>query len=476
MTFQELRLAEPIVRAVADEGYTTPTPIQTKAIPVALEGKDILGCAQTGTGKTAAFALPVLHRLNETRSAQPRHAHTGDRRQGIRAARPRALVLCPTRELATQIAESFRVYGRHLPIRGCVVFGGVSQARQEKQLSAGPDVLVATPGRLMDLMEQGFIDLGAVEIFVLDEADRMLDMGFIRDIRRIVKMVPERRQTMLFSATMPGEIRQLADSILTKPVSVQVDTVASAAPSIAQSVHRVEKPAKPALLEALIRDPGVKRTLVFTRTKHGADKVVTGLRRSGIPAEAIHGNKSQNARTRALDGFRSGRTMVLVATDIAARGIDVDGISHVFNYDIPIDPETYVHRIGRTARAGATGFAVSFCCNEEVNNLRAIERLIGSKLEVAKHEAGAPAPRRPAEQFRETNDFSDDGPRPAPRERHRRSSGTDAPVAPPTRARGESPQSRDRSGRVRKSEVGPAPRGTRPASRDSGRARPARSH
>ncbi|MCA9283360.1 MAG: DEAD/DEAH box helicase, partial [Phycisphaerales bacterium] len=299
---------------------------------------------------------------------------------------PRALVLCPTRELATQIYESFVAYGRFVKLRHCVIFGGVSQSKQERHLANAPDVIVATPGRLLDLINQGFIRLDMIETLVLDEADRMLDMGFINDLRKIVKMTPDARQTMLFSATMPPTIRTLADRILRDPEFIQVDPVASTAKAIHQSVHRVEKGNKPQLLTELLSAPEVERTLVFTRTKHGADKVVKGLRRFGIHADAIHGNKSQNARTRALDAFRSGRTAVLVATDIAARGIDVDGITHVFNFDIPADAETYVHRIGRTARAGASGVAISFCSEEESAHLRAIERLIGSKLEVNRHE------------------------------------------------------------------------------------------
>jgi ATP-dependent RNA helicase RhlE len=381
MRFHELRLAEPIVRAVAEEGYTTPTPIQAKAIPAVLAGKDVLGCAQTGTGKTGAFALPILHRL--ARQGAGRQQRVRNRTRG---RRPRALVLCPTRELATQIFESFGAYGRHLSIRPAVVFGGVSQVPQVAQLRAGIDVLVATPGRLLDLIGQGFIDLGAIEVLVLDESDRMLDMGFIRDIRRVVERIPTRRQTLLFSATMPPEIRRLADSILRDPVSVQAAPVATTAEAVAQSVYLVARKNKPILLERLLRHNGMERTLVFTRTKHGADKLVRILRRSGVEAGAIHGNKSQNARTRALDGFKLGRTPVLVATDIASRGIDVDEITHVVNFDMPNIPETYVHRIGRTARAGASGIAMSFCDHEELGDLRAIERLIDTKLEIVEHE------------------------------------------------------------------------------------------
>ena len=377
MRFHELRLAEPIVRAVAAKGYTTPTPIQTRAIPEALAGKDVLGCAQTGTGKTGAFALPILHRL--ARSAAENDQRT---RKLTRGGRPRALVLCPTRELATQIFESFGAYGCNLALRHAVIFGGVSQARQVRELRAGIDVLVATPGRLLDLMDQGFVNLRAIEVLVLDEADRMLDMGFIRDIRRVVKQMPSRRQTLLFSATMPAEICRLADSILRGPICVQAAPKVSTVETISQFVYLVARKNKPILLERLLRHQGMGRTLVFTRTKYGADKLVRILRRSGVEAGAIHGNKNQSARTRALDGFKSGGTPVLVATDIASRGIDVNEISHVVNFDIPNVPETYVHRIGRTARAGAPGIALSFCDHDELDDLRAIERLIRMQLKV----------------------------------------------------------------------------------------------
>ena len=385
MSFNELRLAEPIVRAIATEGYTTPTPIQIKAIPEVLAGKDVLGCAQTGTGKTGAFAMPILHRLAKSKPATAR-PHTRNRK-GPFAGRPRALVLCPTRELATQIFESFRAYGRNLPLRHVVVFGGVNQARQVRELRAGTDVLVATPGRLLDLMGQGLIDLSVVEVLVLDEADRMLDMGFIHDIRRVVDKMPARRQTLLFSATLPGEIRRLAGSLLHEPVFVQVASETSTADGITQSVYLVARQDKPTLLARLLRRDAVDRTLVFTRTKHGADKLVKTLRRSGIAAEAIHGNKTQNARTRALHEFKTGRTPVLVATDIASRGIDVEEITHVVNFDMPHVAETYIHRIGRTARAGASGIAVSFCDREELEHLRAIERLIGKSLDVDVNES-----------------------------------------------------------------------------------------
>ena len=388
MSFNELRLAEPIVRAIATEGYTTPTPIQTKAIPEILAGKDVLGCAQTGTGKTGAFAMPILHRLAKSNASTARQAGPRTRnRRGPSAGRPRALVLCPTRELATQIFESFRAYGRNLRLRHVVVFGGVNQARQVRELRAGVDVLVATPGRLLDLIGQGLIDLGAVEVLVLDEADRMLDMGFIHDIRRVVDRLPQRRQALLFSATMPGEIRRLANTLLHEPVFVQVAPEASTADGISQSVYLVARQDKATLLARLLRRETVDRTLVFTRTKHGADKLVKTLRRSGISAEAIHSNKNQNARTRALHDFKSGRTPVLVATDIASRGIDVDEITHVVNFDMPNIAETYIHRIGRTARAGASGIALSFCDRDELEHLRAIERLIGKRLDVDENES-----------------------------------------------------------------------------------------
>jgi ATP-dependent RNA helicase RhlE len=369
LNFTALSLSEPILRAVASEGYSVATPVQAQAIPHILSRRDVLGCAQTGTGKTAAFALPVLHRLSEGMG------------QGG-STRPRCLVLCPTRELATQIGESFRVYGKHVGLRIGVVFGGVGINPQAGMLRRGVDILVATPGRLRDLMGQGFADLSGVEILVLDEADRMLDMGFIEDIRRIVASLPSGRQTLLFSATMPGEIRRFADGILRDPASVQIGAVSRTADNIDQSVYFVERAEKPALLARLVNDLPMARAVVFTRTKHGADRLVRRLHASGISSEAIHGNKSQNARQRALDNFRRGKMPVLVATDVASRGIDVDGITHVVNYDLTDEPETYVHRIGRTARAGASGSAVSFCDSEEVVSLRAIEKLIRRPIPV----------------------------------------------------------------------------------------------
>ncbi|MBX3402052.1 MAG: DEAD/DEAH box helicase [Phycisphaeraceae bacterium] len=408
LQFSSLGLADPILRSLNTEGYTTPTPIQAQAIPPVLEGRDLLGCAQTGTGKTAAFALPILHRL---------HAQPADKsRRG--PALPRVLVLSPTRELATQIGESFAVYGRHTGLSHTVIFGGVSQYHQVKALQRGVDVLVATPGRLIDLMEQRLVNLSAVRVLVLDEADRMLDMGFIQPIRRIVAALtePQSRQTLLFSATMPREIMHLADSLLRNPVKVAVTPVSSAVPLIEQSLYMVPRNSKQSLLERLLENRDVTRAVVFTKTKHGADRVARRLARAGVSSDAIHGNKAQNQRTRALDAFRSGRVRVLVATDVAARGLDVDGITHVFNFDLPMEPEAYVHRIGRTGRAGATGIAVSFCDHEERGLLRDIEKLTGKavprletptdlpvipKAEHAPHPAhGGHAPRRPQQPAR----------------------------------------------------------------------------
>jgi ATP-dependent RNA helicase RhlE len=364
MPFEELKLIDPLLRAVHEEGYVEPSPIQQQAIPHVLEGRDLLGCAQTGTGKTAAFALPILQRLSQL----PKTTH--------RSRLIRALILAPTRELATQIGESFETYGKYTGLRQVTIFGGVGQNPQIEKLRASTDILVATPGRLLDLMGQGFVKLEHLQVFVLDEADHMLDMGFIHDVRRIIKAIPTRRQTLLFSATMPESIMQLAESVLTDPVKVTVTPVASTVETIRQSIYFVEKGEKPQLLQYLLRDQAITRVLVFTRTKHGANKVVSGLDRVGIHAEAIHGNKSQSARERALANFKTGETRVLVATDIAARGIDVDNVSHVINFDLPNEPETYVHRIGRTGRAGAGGSAMSFCDTEEREYLKDIERLI----------------------------------------------------------------------------------------------------
>jgi ATP-dependent RNA helicase RhlE len=382
--FEALGLAAPLLRALAEEKYTVPTPIQTQAIPQILTGRDLLGCAQTGTGKTAAFALPMLQRLSRPRDGAPRRG-------------PRALILVPTRELAVQVAESFGTYGRHLRVSRATIFGGVGQGPQVDALRRGAEVVVATPGRLLDLMDQGHVRLGDVEIFVLDEADRMLDMGFIKPIRQIITKLPVARQNLMFSATMPPDIAQLADQILRNPAKVAVNPVASTAPAIAQWVLHVDKADKRTLLREMLRDPAMKRVLVFTRTKHGADRVTRDLERSSVRAEAIHGNKSQGARQKALAAFREGRIQVLVATDIAARGIDVDAVSHVINFELPNEPESYVHRIGRTARAGAGGVALSFCDSEERTYLRDIERLTRLPLTVVKdHPFAMGASRSPA--------------------------------------------------------------------------------
>jgi len=391
MRFSELRLAEPLVRAVTAEGYKTATPIQIKAIPEILSGRDVLGCAQTGTGKTAAFALPILQRLAETstrRSQRPEvRTNAKGKRRSANPGRPRALILAPTRELASQIFESFCSYGRHVRIRHVVVFGGVKQASQVRSLRAGCDVLVATPGRLLDLINQRHIDLRGVETLVLDEADRMLDMGFVNDIRKVVAKMPAQRQTLLFSATMPREIRELADTLLHDPIFMETAPAASPVETVAQSVYLVMRQNKPALLQRVLGQPQMGRALVFTRTKHGADRVVKQLGRAGVHAGAIHSNKSQNARTQALKGFKLGQVQVLVATDIASRGIDVDDITHVINYDMPNLPDTYVHRVGRTARAGASGVALSFCDHEEIKHLKAIERLIRMDIKVREDES-----------------------------------------------------------------------------------------
>jgi ATP-dependent RNA helicase RhlE len=361
VTFEALGLSPSILRAIREEGYTVPSPIQRDAIGPVLAGRDVLGCAQTGTGKTAAFALPILHRLDASATDEPKI---------------RALVLAPTRELAAQIHESFVAYGRHVQLWHTVLFGGVSDKTQIRELKEGVDTLVATPGRLLDLIERGFVDLRFVETLVLDEADQMLDMGFMPDIRRILSKLPAKRQNLLFSATMPEEIRRLADGILRDPVSVTVAAVATPAEKIVQSIYFVDRGNKAKLLLNLLEDKSIMRALLFTRMKHGANRIAELLQKSGTGAAAIHGNKSQGARTRALEGFKRGELRVLVATDIAARGIDVDGITHVINYDLPNVPETYVHRIGRTARAGAEGKAISLCDVEERPYLVDIERLM----------------------------------------------------------------------------------------------------
>lgn len=368
-----MNLIKPILDALETEGYTTPTPIQEQSIPVILQEKDLLGCAQTGTGKTAAFAIPLLQLLEKNRPAQ--HA----------AKRIRALILTPTRELAIQIDESFGAYGRNLNLSHKVIFGGVSQVPQVQAIRNGVDILIATPGRLLDLVQQKFINLSQIELFVLDEADRMLDMGFIHDVKKVIAQLPAKRQTLFFSATMPSEIAGLANSILRNPVKVEVTPVSSTTTTITQSLYFVEKENKKDLLKHLLQDAAITSALVFTRTKHGADKVVKDLVKTGIRAEAIHGNKSQNARQRALGNFKSGETRILVATDIAARGIDVDDLSHVINYELPNVPETYVHRIGRTGRAGASGTAYSFCDAEEKAYLKDIQKLTGITVPVTDH-------------------------------------------------------------------------------------------
>jgi ATP-dependent RNA helicase RhlE len=452
ITFASLELAAPIQRALESEGYKHPTPIQAKAIPTAMSGRDVLGCAQTGTGKTAAFALPILHRL----VTQP-----VDKTQRGRQL-PRVLVLSPTRELASQIGESFQAYGRNTGLSHVVIYGGVSQHTQVRSLERGVDIVVATPGRLMDLMEQGYVDLSKIQVFVLDEADRMLDMGFIQPIRRIAGKISKQRQTLLFSATMPREIVGLADSLLNDPVRVSVTPVASAAPLIEQSVYYIDRGRKQSLLEFIINGQKVSRGLVFTRTKRGADVVTKRLSQAGIAAVAIHGNKAQNQRKRALDAFKAGRMRILVATDVAARGIDIDNVSHVFNYDIPNEAEAYVHRIGRTGRAGAKGLAIAMCDDEERGMLRDIERLTGKKIPIApeienlperkivkrdsesnmdhdhaRDEAAFETPsERPTARFRRSGPRQSSGPREggrgghAPRPQRTADRGSDRPAAP----------------------------------------------
>lgn len=379
MKFEDLGLSESILRAVEAEGYETTTPIQAKAIPHVLEGRDLIGCAQTGTGKTAAFALPILHRLQATGNNGASYQGGG---RGRNQRRIRALILSPTRELTSQIAESFSAYGRFGGMRHVVVYGGVSQHPQVQKLRQGVDILVATPGRLLDLMEQGHVDLKGVEILTFDEADQMLDMGFIHDLRRIVRHVPQQRQTLMFSATMPDTIRRLTTEWLTDPVHLQAGPVATPVEKVEQSVFFVEKKHKPDLLASFLKKTCSPRTLVFSRTKHGADSIVRRLSRSGIHAAAIHGNKSQATRQRVLAQFKSDILPVLVATDVAARGLDIDDVSHVINYDMPDVPEIYVHRIGRTGRAGAAGIAVSFCGSDERGQLQMIERLIRRTIAV----------------------------------------------------------------------------------------------
>jgi ATP-dependent RNA helicase RhlE len=370
LSFEKLKIIEPILKALKNEGYTHPTPIQEQSIPIILQQKDLFGCAQTGTGKTAAFAIPVLQLLHEQK-------RLAKRPQGVKA-----LVLTPTRELAIQIQESFEAYGKFTGLKHAVIFGGVSQWAQVQALKRGVDIVVATPGRLIDLINQNYVNLGDISLLILDEADRMLDMGFVHDVKRIIARTPKQKQTLFFSATMAPAIRKLADSLLINPVKIEVTPVATTAETVKQAVCFVGKKDKPALLLHLLNNTDIPMALVFTRTKHGANKVANALNLSGIRAEAIHGNKSQQARQKALNQFRLKQIKVLVATDIAARGIDIDELTHVINYELPNVPETYVHRIGRTGRAGASGIALSFCDAEEKEYLRDIQKLIASTIPV----------------------------------------------------------------------------------------------
>jgi ATP-dependent RNA helicase RhlE len=446
LKFADLGLNEPILNAVKAEGYETPTPIQLQAIPHVLKGSDLFGCAQTGTGKTAAFALPIIHRLME--SGVP----------SAKMRRPiRALILAPTRELAIQIADCILAYSQNTHIRHTLVFGGVSQVPQVRALQRGIDIVIATPGRLCDLMAQGHVDLSHVETFVLDEADRMLDMGFIHDIRHIAERVPKKRQTLFFSATMPREIRELSSTLLVNPVSIEITPVATAAETVDQMIYIVPQSNKPRLLHTLLAESTITRALVFTRTKHGADKVLRHLMQAGVRADTIHGGKSQAKRQRALSDFKTNRLRVLVATDIAARGIDVDGISHVINYDLPVEIESYVHRIGRTGRAGATGIALTFCDPSERSKLRAIERAIRQPIEIAKLPTllAAPAPTvinhefEPREQHRPARPINGGGGVPRRRSSGQREEAAGHGERPPFGARrpGGTPRRRDYSSR-----------------------------
>jgi ATP-dependent RNA helicase RhlE len=371
LLFTELQIIEPILQSLKEEGYTSPTPIQEKAIPYILSGKDLLGCAQTGTGKTAAFAIPILQLIYKQEQKSP-----------SKRRRIKALILTPTRELAIQIEESFNAYGKHTGLKPTVIFGGVSQHSQVDRLNRGIDILIATPGRLLDLMQQGFVHLNELQFFVLDEADRMLDMGFVNDVKKVIAKLPHKRHSLFFSATMPPIIQSLADSILHQPSKIEVTPVSSTADTIVQSLYYVSKTDKKRLLIHLLQTEKINSVLVFTRTKHGADRVVKDLDKAGIKAAAIHGNKSQNARQAALSDFKTGKIKVLLATDIASRGIDIDALSHVINFELPNIPETYVHRIGRTGRAGFNGIAFSFCDEEEFGELKDIQKLIGKQIPV----------------------------------------------------------------------------------------------
>ena len=399
-------LFAPLQRALAEQNYEQPTPIQAKTIPAAIEGADILGCAQTGTGKTAAFALPILDYL-------------GHEKPKTKPNRPTVLVLAPTRELAIQIGESFRTYGKHMKFRQTLVYGGVGQGQQVKELKRGIHVLIATPGRLQDLMDQGHVSLDNIEIFVLDEADRMLDMGFLPALKKIIAKVPQQKQSLFFSATMPPKIRDLASRLLFNPISITVAAKTPTVERIEQSVRYAKRGNKLATLTEILNGPDVDRTIVFTRTKHGANGLAKKLDRAGIAATAIHGNKTQNARQRALEAFRQKKVTVLVATDVAARGIDIDGITHVINFDMPVDPESYVHRIGRTGRAGSDGIAISFCTQDELDELRAIEKLIGTRIRVENPEMKFEAKQEPA------NVKGKGNPRKANRSRRRKSNNSE---------------------------------------------------
>ena len=380
VSFNNLQLIEPLLKALQQEGYETPTPIQEQAIPMILQRRDLLGCAQTGTGKTAAFAIPLLQLMHQQKQTNSSQQSTGNRQ----TRNIQALILTPTRELAIQVEESLRTYGRYVDLKHLVIFGGVSQFNQVSALRRGVDILVATPGRLLDLLNQRHISLHEIKFFVLDEADRMLDMGFVHDVKRIISKLPVQKQTLFFSATMPGEIKQLANMLLKNPVKVEVTPVSSTVDTILQSLYYVEKQNKKLLLAHLLEDPTIESVLVFTKTKHGADRIARDLSRKGTKAEAIHGGKSQNERQKALHSFKSKRTRILIATDIAARGIDIDDLTHVINFDLPDIPETYVHRIGRTGRAGASGVAISFCDYEEKISLADIHKLIAKKITVVK--------------------------------------------------------------------------------------------
>lgn len=447
-TFTDLGVAEPLSRALAAEGYLNPTPIQERSIPPLLAGNDLLGIAETGTGKTASFALPILQKLMAAASRPAPKA-------------PRALVLAPTRELAVQILDSFKTYGRNARLTFTAIFGGVGQGAQVQAMSRGVDVLVATPGRLLDLCQQRHVDLSRISVLVLDEADRMLDMGFVRDVRKIVAMAPKERQTLLFSATMPEDIGQLASEILKSPVKVEIARAGKTVDRIDQRVHFVSQSEKKDLLNKLLADPGMSRVIVFTRTKRGANRVSEQLERAGIGSNAIHGNKSQGARQRALDEFRNGRARVLVATDIAARGLDIEQVTHVINYELPDEPEAYVHRIGRTARAGAHGIAIAFCAPDEREQLRDIERLIRQPLTVvgpqpASHQWGAvPGEARRDDRNNAHRGSQNRGQRPQqgqrgqPRHEPRKGSARDGQAGDGSRRQGQPgrPQQRSEAGR-----------------------------